>query len=157
MKTRFLLCGLMMVISSDTVVAQSKPSDPPTAEERRESRKKARERDVDKLLGQFDKNKDKVLTDSELPKALREYLALLDTDGDGMLDRVELLKMSGRPGSKAGEIITGPAKGERYNDKIEVGDTAPDFRLADSSGKRMVTLSAFRAKKPVVLIFGSYT
>ena len=38
-----------------------------------------------------------------------------------------------------------------------VGDLAPDFTLSDLSGKESVTLSAFRGKKPVALVFGSFT
>jgi len=55
------------------------------------------------------------------------------------------------------EVNTRPAKGERYNDTLQVGDAAPDFTLPDQKGKTEVTLSSFRGKKPVVLIFGSYT
>jgi len=38
-----------------------------------------------------------------------------------------------------------------------VGDMAPDFTLYDIGGKNSVTLSSFRGKKPVALVFGSYT
>ncbi len=37
------------------------------------------------------------------------------------------------------------------------GDMAPDFELTDSRGAESVRLSDFRGKKPVVLVFGSYT
>ena len=37
------------------------------------------------------------------------------------------------------------------------GDLAPDFTLTDSSGTETVTLSNFREKKPVALVFGSFT
>ncbi len=37
------------------------------------------------------------------------------------------------------------------------GDMAPDFTLHDIQGKDAITLSDFRAKKPVALVFGSYT
>ena len=37
------------------------------------------------------------------------------------------------------------------------GDLAPDFTLHDIEGKDSVTLSSFRGKKPVALVFGSYT
>jgi peroxiredoxin len=37
------------------------------------------------------------------------------------------------------------------------GDIAPDFTLYDIEGKNSVTLSSFRGKKPVALVFGSYT
>ena len=39
----------------------------------------------------------------------------------------------------------------------KAGDLAPDFTLFDISGTESVTLSDFRGKKPVALIFGSYT
>lgn len=40
---------------------------------------------------------------------------------------------------------------------LDVGDTAPDFRLRTLDKTAEVTLSSFRGSKPVVLIFGSYT
>lgn len=39
----------------------------------------------------------------------------------------------------------------------KVGDLAPDFELYDSSGENPLRLSDFRGKKPVALIFGSFT
>jgi hypothetical protein len=50
-----------------------------------------------------------------------------------------------------------PARGERYKDQLKTGMPAPDFALPLASGNGTVTLSSFRAKKPVILIFGSYT
>ena len=38
-----------------------------------------------------------------------------------------------------------------------VGDEAPDFELPRLDGDGNVRLSAFRGRKPVALIFGSYT
>jgi hypothetical protein len=40
---------------------------------------------------------------------------------------------------------------------LRVGDAAPDFLLSTSDRKARVRLSSFRGRKPVVLIFGSYT
>ena len=40
---------------------------------------------------------------------------------------------------------------------LKVGDIAPDFYLKTADGLRTVSLSSFRGKSPVVLIFGSYT
>ncbi len=37
------------------------------------------------------------------------------------------------------------------------GNTAPDFRLRDVNDENPVRLSDFRGRKPVALIFGSYT
>jgi hypothetical protein len=58
---------------------------------------------------------------------------------------------------RPGVVNTPPARGERHVDKLKAGDPAPDFTLPDAAGKRAVTLSDFRGKKPVVLVFGSYT
>jgi peroxiredoxin len=40
---------------------------------------------------------------------------------------------------------------------LAVGDTAPDFKLSQLNTKDTVQLSSFSNKRPVVLIFGSYT
>lgn len=37
------------------------------------------------------------------------------------------------------------------------GDVAPDFELRDAAGKNPVRLSDFRGRKPVALVFGSFT
>ncbi len=39
----------------------------------------------------------------------------------------------------------------------KLGDSAPEFDLTDASGQQSVRLSTFRGKKPVALIFGSFT
>lgn len=39
----------------------------------------------------------------------------------------------------------------------KVGDIAPDFELRDVNGENPVRLSDFQGRKPVALIFGSYT
>ena len=39
----------------------------------------------------------------------------------------------------------------------KVGEMAPDFELSDVHGTKTVRLSDFRGKKPVVLLFGSFT
>ena len=41
--------------------------------------------------------------------------------------------------------------------RLRVGDSAPDFRLNTPDGSETVQLSGFRGKRPVVLVFGSYT
>jgi hypothetical protein len=37
------------------------------------------------------------------------------------------------------------------------GDVAPDFKLRDVNGEHPISLSDFRGRKPVALIFGSFT
>ena len=39
----------------------------------------------------------------------------------------------------------------------KVGDVAPDFELTDVTGTKTVRLSDYQGKKPVALIFGSFT
>jgi peroxiredoxin len=39
----------------------------------------------------------------------------------------------------------------------KVGDIAPDFTLYDVEGANPVRLSDFQGKKPVALVFGSFT
>jgi hypothetical protein len=40
---------------------------------------------------------------------------------------------------------------------VQIGDSAPDFKLKTLDKKSEVTLADLRGKSPVVLIFGSYT
>ena len=51
-------------------------------------------------------------------------------------------------------------RGRRPNRNVErltVGDVAPAFTLRSRDGKRKVSLADFKGKKPVALVFGSYT
>jgi len=41
--------------------------------------------------------------------------------------------------------------------QVQVGDLAPDFTLPRTDHSGDVTLSSFRGRQPVVLVFGSYT
>ena len=41
--------------------------------------------------------------------------------------------------------------------KLKPGDAAPDFALKVRGGTGVVRLSTFKNKKPVALVFGSYT
>ena len=40
---------------------------------------------------------------------------------------------------------------------LRAGDVAPDFDLQKTKSAERVRLSAFRGKKPVALLFGSFT
>ena len=55
------------------------------------------------------------------------------------------------------EYIAPAARGERLPDRLKVGDPAPDFTLKTPDGKQEVALSGFKGRRPVVLIFASYT
>lgn len=124
---------------------------PQPAEEN--SKKPASEGSQDVLFRLLDTDNDGKLSKEELEKAVR--LLQRDKNKDGGVDLEELSSSSA--GGRKGEVITKAAKGERHEDKLQVGDAAPDFTLPDKSGKGEVTLSELYAKKPVVLVFASYT
>lgn len=50
-----------------------------------------------------------------------------------------------------------PAQKELNTNAPKIGEIAPDFTLHDVAGKNPVMLSDFRGKKPVALVFGSFT
>jgi Cu/Ag efflux protein CusF len=111
------------------------------------------------LLQMLDRDRDGRLSRDELDQA-ESVVMKLDRDEDGLVDREEIARATGRRrggGGRPGEIITPAARGERYDTSLEVGDEAPDFTLPDLAGKREVTLSSFRGKRPVVLVFTSFT
>jgi hypothetical protein len=128
---------------------------------------------VASALERFDKNKDGSLDRSEVPEPMARRFKEIDSDGDGKLNARELERAAGRPGrrrpgapatkpstrpgDRPGEIITPAARDERHPDTLKAGDVAPDFTLPDTTGTKEVTLSGFRGKRPVVLIFASYT
>jgi hypothetical protein len=79
------------------------------------------------------------------------------TRGVPLLALVFVVSVAPAQKSQPGEVNTPPARGERLPDRLKVGDPAPDFTLPLVKGKGEVTLSSFRDRKPVVLIFASYT
>jgi hypothetical protein len=131
-------------------------SDQPTAAENPQATRDLPPDDPPALTFQFfDRNRDGQISRQEIENAIKLF-DKLDRNDDGQLDRQELnqaIRRSGRPG----EIITPAAKGERHSDSLAVGDEAPDFTLPSPAGKSEVQLSSFRGKRPVVLVFSSFT
>lgn len=80
---------------------------------------------------------------------LEAWFEVADRDGDGVLAGAEMPSAGGRRGR--GER---PGRPEPL---ARVGEPAPDFTLKPPDGGEPVTLSSFAGKKPVALIFGSYT
>jgi hypothetical protein len=120
---------------------------------------------LDLFLLRFDRNADGVIDRREWPGPPAAF-ARMDADKDRKLIRAELKPFEDRlgrflgkrrPAGRPGEVITPAAKGERKAGGLSVGQAAPDFTLPDLEGKKTVTLSAFKGKRPVVLIFASYT
>jgi hypothetical protein len=119
---------------------------------------------LDRFFARFDRNNDGFIDRAEFPQPMRRMFARLDTNDDGKLSREELKPAESRlarflanQGGQPGEVNTPAAKGERHKDQLEVGDVAPDFSLPRVKGEGEVKLSDFKGKRPVVLIFASYT
>ncbi len=91
------------------------------------------------LMRMIDLNEDKWISIDEYNK----FFADLDQNKDGFVNEKEITDFM----KKKQEDESGPA----------VGEEAPDFELRTLEGDGVVKLSDFREKKPVVLVFGSYT
>lgn len=82
---------------------------------------------------------------------------------DGLIAHEELSQYHASMADKAGILRGSPGVAPRSvelgraSDGPPVGTLAPDFALAPPSGGERARLSALRGKKPVALIFGSYT
>ncbi len=85
----------------------------------------------------------------EFAELLRKHLSQKD------LDRMQAF-IASMPEHQRAEMMRFMAEREERAPKI--GDDAPDFRLPVLGDRsRTVTLASFRGRKPVALIFGSFT
>lgn len=108
----------------------------------------------DLLLRQYDKNKDGKITKEEYPRG-EERFQRLDRNRDGVLTLEDFKTAPGERGRRPGQ--QGRQRRERPR-APEAGKRAPDFTLpVKADPKKTETLSSYRGKKPVALIFGSYT
>ena len=89
---------------------------------------------------------------------LRTWFDARDGDSDGVLtlDEMGVRSRGGRPGRERGGR-RGRDAGSSDADPAREGAVAPDFSLRPPQGGDAVTLSSFAGKRPVALIFGSYT
>lgn len=123
---------------------------------------------------QWDKNQDGKLTKDELPPKPARRFEEMDANRDGVVTRGEMEALmkrrspAGDPGKTPapgqtrrlkpnGEYYAPPAMKERVDSKLKVGDAAPGFSLRRLGGGEDISLSEFKGKKPVVLVFGSIT
>ncbi|MFQ5750063.1 MAG: hypothetical protein ACE5H3_11495 [Planctomycetota bacterium] len=114
------------------------------------------------LVRDYDKNKDGKITKQEFNRSEKSF-GRLDTDGDGVITEADT-KALGHPHSRPSPPSKGkdekPIRREPPKDLAPLAGTiAPDFELPllHAEDKAPVKLSSFRGKKPVALIFGSYT
>lgn len=96
-----------------------------------------------KLFDKFSQSKDYLTADD-----VRALLNPPRPPGGGM----------GKMPTKA-TLLKGLATGElgSASEGPKLGQRAPDFTLVTHDGRRTVTLSKFKNRKPVVLVFGSFT
>jgi hypothetical protein len=118
-----------------------------------------------RLFQQWDQDQDNRVSMEEWQRLFQQW----DANGDGMLTEEEMWEGffrtlgRGRGGPLGGPPNVKPPKADerprppQRGEGPKVGEEAPDFTLKTLDGEGEVTLSSFRGKKPVVLIFGSYT
>jgi hypothetical protein len=100
----------------------------------------------EEFFARASKGKD-YLTPDDLQEALR-ILAPPTQPAPGRSEAPsEYTLLGGLFSGEIGSLCEGP----------RVGQPAPDFTLKTQDGKQEITLSQYRNKKPVVLIFGSFT
>ena len=93
----------------------------------------------------------------------RSSLWLTTVATAGLLVGIQSVMAQPGPGGGQGDRPRGrgrPPRARRIprvRDALKVGEKAPDFELKTVDGKNTVRLSSFRGKRPVLLIFGSYT
>ncbi len=71
----------------------------------------------------------------------------MDADGNGFVTADEIQLGRQRRGGRT----------RRDDGAPKAGDQAPTFKLRSLDGKHEFDLASFKGKKPVVLLFGSYT
>ena len=129
-----------------------------------------------KALSTLDHDQDKVVSPEELndimcaalgrnnlsDRAVGRRSRHLDADKDGKVQLAELDKMFAKLDKNSDQSISGAelsaTSGQRQMGRAQLGQLAPDFELPFvKEPSKSVRLSSFKGKKPVALIFGSYT
>ena len=54
-------------------------------------------------------------------------------------------------------VAAGAAMAQVREGSLRIGDSAPDFELKVRGENRTIRLSDYRGRKPVALVFGSFT
>lgn len=116
------------------------------------------------LAKKYDKNKNGKITWREYNRD-KDKFERFDTDGDGLLSKADFKSEDegrGRRGGRGGGGRDRRRGGEGQTGgggaTPRIGQKAPDFELPIvKTPKKTLKLSSFAGKKPVALIFGSYT
>lgn len=126
-------------------------------------------------FGEADANQDQKIDATELKQFLsgrlrgfNQFDALfkeLDADENGVIDEKEFGTrmaaarkiMGGRPEANRNARDANQRPSRQRPQGLKVGEIAPSFKLKSLDGKSATSLASFKGKKPVVLIFGSYS
>ena len=121
------------------------------------------------LSKKYDKNKNGKITFKEYQRD-KEKFESMDQDDDGVLTKADFESGGGRGrgGGRGGNRGRGGGRGrggdrgrggnQGRGEVAQMGEKAPDFELPMvKNPKKTIKLSSFAGKKPVALIFGSYT
>lgn len=131
-------------------------------------------------FGDADTNKDQSVDAKELKAYVagrvqgfdqhKRLFAALDSNGDTTLSArefenrmtaIESIRQTQseapRKSSPKPQQEVRPNARQRKSAALKIGDIAPTFKLKSLDGKTETDLASFAGKKPVVLIFGSYT
>ena len=101
----------------------------------------------------MDKDGDGKIESSEVPERMLRIFKRLDANSDGVADKKEIEAFQERLRGRSGRNN----RESRRDDAPSVGTEAPQFTLKRMESDDTVELASFRGKKPVVLVFGSYT
>ena len=101
----------------------------------------------------MDKNGDGKIESSEVPEMMQRMFKRLDANGDGVADEKEIEAMQERMRGRSGRNDQESSR----DDAPSLGAKAPAFKLKLLASEETVELASFKGKKPVVLVFGSYT
>lgn len=91
-------------------------------------------------------------------RALEQIVTEVPQFGDAHRSLAEVYSRMGRGGDAARELASaGKLQYQDADSGLPTGSEAPDFALLEPTGEARVRLSAFRGRKPALVVFGSYT
>lgn len=112
------------------------------------------------LRERYDADEDGRISAAEYTRDAEQF-AHWDVDGDGTLSAADFEDSSGDASasgrSRQARSRQGRGTLEPAPEVAQEGRLAPDFSLTSPDGETTYSLASFRGKKPVALIFGSYT
>lgn len=149
---RWMCYGLVVVTVNGSIMYRAAAQQP------------SRGADPARIFERMDRNGDGFIDRDEAPARMQQQFDRFDSDRDGKVSLTELRRnlpgaspapTTTRPARRPGEEIAPAARQERQREKLEAGDSAPDFTLPLAQGDGMLTLADLYRDKPVVLVFGS--